>query len=130
MAGYVANPTLVAYTATKFAVLGLSEAMREELRPHGIGVTAVCPGIINTPITRNARARGNFDDPELRQRFIRTYQRRNYGPDRVASNILKAVERNRTVAPVAPEAWLGYAIKRISPRLSGWISRRTASLAE
>ena len=43
MAGYHASPTLNAYSATKFAVLGLSEALREELRPHRIGVTAVCP---------------------------------------------------------------------------------------
>ena len=35
-----ANPSLAAYTATKFAVLGLSEALRIELRPLGIGVTA------------------------------------------------------------------------------------------
>ena len=63
MAGFHASPALLAYTATKFAVLGLSEALREELRPHGIGVTAICPGIINTPITTNASARRG-DRPE------------------------------------------------------------------
>jgi NAD(P)-dependent dehydrogenase (short-subunit alcohol dehydrogenase family) len=130
MAGFHATPALVAYTATKFAVLGLSEALREELRPHGIGVTAICPGIINTPITRNARARGAGADPKVRERFIALYQRRNYGPERVARNILKAVERNRTVAPVAPEAWIAYAIKRVSPRLAGWTARRMAAVAD
>jgi NAD(P)-dependent dehydrogenase (short-subunit alcohol dehydrogenase family) len=130
MAGFHATPALVAYTATKFAVLGLSEALREELRPHGIGVTAICPGIINTPITRNSRARGAVADPKVRERVIAVYQRRNYGPERVARNILKAVERNRAVAPVAAEAWIAYVIKRISPRLAGWTARRMAALAD
>jgi NAD(P)-dependent dehydrogenase (short-subunit alcohol dehydrogenase family) len=130
MAGYHASPALSAYSATKFGVLGLSEALREELRPHGIGVTAVCPGIINTPITRNARARGASDDPKVRERAAKLYERRNYGPERVARNILKAVQRNRTVAPVSPEAWAAYGIKRASPRLAGWIARRMAEAAQ
>ena len=53
-AGVMANPELSAYSATKFAVFGLSEALRTELRPHGIGVTAVCPGLINTEITKTS----------------------------------------------------------------------------
>jgi NAD(P)-dependent dehydrogenase (short-subunit alcohol dehydrogenase family) len=130
MAGFHATPALVAYTATKFAVLGLSEALREELRPHGIGVTAICPGIINTPITKSARARGAAADPKVRERLVALYGRRNYGPDRVARNIFKAVERNRAVAPVAPEAWIAYAITRISPRLAGWAARRMAAVAD
>jgi NAD(P)-dependent dehydrogenase (short-subunit alcohol dehydrogenase family) len=130
MAGFHASPALVAYTATKFAVLGFSEALREELQPHGIGVTAICPGIINTPITRNARARGAATDPKVRERLIALYGRRNYGPERVARNILKAVERNRAVAPIAVEAWIAYAMKRISPRLAGWTARRMAAAAD
>jgi NAD(P)-dependent dehydrogenase (short-subunit alcohol dehydrogenase family) len=130
MAGYHASPALVAYSATKFAVLGLSEALREELRPHGIGVTAICPGVINTPITTSARARGAAADPKVRERFVAMYARRNYGPDRVAKNILKAVQRNRSVAPVAVEAWMAYALKRTSPRLAGWVARRIAAVAD
>jgi NAD(P)-dependent dehydrogenase (short-subunit alcohol dehydrogenase family) len=130
MAGFHASPALVAYSATKFAVLGLSEALREDLRPHGIGVTAICPGVINTPITTNARARGTANDPATRERFVALYKRRNYGPERVARNILKAVERNRSVAPVAAEAWVAYAIKRVSPRLAGWAARRMAEAAD
>ena len=130
MAGFFASPTLAAYSTTKFAVLGLSEALREELRPHGIGVTAICPGMINTPITRHARARGSLADPAARERVVALYRRRNYGPERVARNILRAVERDRTVAPVAPEAWIGYALKRISPRLAGWAARRLAAATD
>jgi len=130
MAGYHASPALVAYSATKFAVLGLSEALREELRPHGIGVTAVCPGVINTPITTSTRVRGAAAEPGARERFVALYQRRGYGPERVARNILKAVERNRSVAPVAAEAWVAYGMKRISPRLAGWAARRLAAVSE
>ena len=57
-AGYVASAALAAYSTTKFAVVGLSEALQDELAPHRIGVTTICPGLINTPITRNARMLG------------------------------------------------------------------------
>ena len=93
----------------------MSEALRDELAPHRIGVTAVCPGIINTPITQSARLRGPTATTEARQRMVDIYQRRNYGPERVARNILKAVQRNRAVAPVSPEAWFMYYLKRRCP---------------
>jgi NAD(P)-dependent dehydrogenase (short-subunit alcohol dehydrogenase family) len=126
MAGYLPSPGLSAYSATKFAVLGLSEALREELAPHGIGVTAICPGVINTPITRSTRAFGAAADPAWRERATAAFERRNYGPEKVAVNILKAVARGRTVAPISPEAHVGYALKRTSPRLAGWLSRKAA----
>jgi len=119
-AGYSASSTLAAYNATKFSVLGLSEALWEELRPHSIGVTAVCPGLIDTPITRNTRLVGEMDKPEVREEIVRGYQRRGYTPDRVARNILKAVEKNRLLAPISPEAWALYYLKRFAP----WLLRR------
>jgi NAD(P)-dependent dehydrogenase (short-subunit alcohol dehydrogenase family) len=42
------------YNASKAGLLGLNRTMALELAPHGIGVTAICPGLINTPITRSA----------------------------------------------------------------------------
>ena len=114
-AGYSAASVLAAYNATKFSVLGLSEALWEELRPHGIGVTAVCPGLIDTPITRNARLVGDMDKPEKREDMVGSYQKRGYLPDRVARNILKAVEKNRLIAPISPEAWALYYLKRFAP---------------
>ncbi len=119
-AGYSASSVLAAYNATKFSVLGLSEALWEELQPHGIGVTAVCPGLIDTPITRNSRLVGEMDKPEKREELVSGYQRRGYTPDRVAKNILKAVEKNRLVAPISPEAWGLYYLKRFAP----WLLRR------
>jgi len=117
-AGYFANPALSAYTSTKFAVLGLSEALRIELRPHRIGVTAVCPGLINTPITRTSRMRGRWADDASRERIVRLYERRNYGPDRVAGRILRAVGRDSPVMPVTAEAWAQYVLTRLAPPLA------------
>jgi len=131
MAGYFASSTLPAYTTTKFAVVGLSESLREELAPHGIGVTAVCPGVINTPIVHAGRMRGAADDPKLRAQMARLFERRNYPPERVAENVLKAIARNRAIAPISPEAWIFYYLKRFVPglvrALGGAIARRGPS---
>jgi NAD(P)-dependent dehydrogenase (short-subunit alcohol dehydrogenase family) len=128
-AGFAANAALAAYCTTKFAVLGLAESLAEELAPHGIGVTGVCPGLIDTPITRSARLRGPWDRPEVRERMVEAYRRRGYGPERVARAILRAVERGRVVAPVAAEAWALYYAKRFAPgllrRLGAALGRRS-----
>lgn len=129
-AGYMASEMLSAYSTTKFAVVGLSEALRDELRRHAIGVTAICPGIINTPITTSARLRGRAAEPEMRRQMIEFYRWRNYGPERVAEKIVKAVARNAAVAPVSPEAWLMYMLKRLSPRLVAWLNQKGADRFE
>jgi NAD(P)-dependent dehydrogenase (short-subunit alcohol dehydrogenase family) len=129
MSGYIPSALLVAYTTTKFAVLGLSESLREELHEKGVGVTAVCPGFINTPITRTSPMRGPSATPGVRERIVKTYQRRNYPPERVARNLLRAVARDRAVAPIAPEAWLAYWLKRVSPHVSAWVTRRLSAVA-
>lgn len=122
-AGYLATAELAAYCTTKFSVVGLSEALRDELAGHGIGVTAICPGIINTPITRAAKLVGAYDET-ARTEMVRSYERRGYTPERVARNILKAVEKNRAVAPVAAEAWVMYYAKRFFPGAVAWLARR------
>ena len=48
IAGIVGNPRLSAYNATKFGVRGFSEATMKELRPHGIKVSCVYPGSVDT----------------------------------------------------------------------------------
>jgi short-subunit dehydrogenase len=116
-AGYTPVPGLSTYGATKFAVLGLSQALRMELTGTKIGVTAVCPGVINTDIVRASRVHGELATEASRQRTIDSYVKRDYGPERVARNILKAVGRNRAVAPVSPEAWLMYYGMRLFPGL-------------
>lgn len=128
-AGFQANPALTAYSATKFGVLGFSEALRSEMRPHGIGVTAICPGVVNTAIVRDATVRGERTT-ERQAKVVRLYERRSYGPEKVAVHILRAVERNRAVAPITPEAKLGYFLSRVAPPLSRWTSAKLAGLTQ
>lgn len=118
-AGYLPSELLSAYTTTKYAVLGLSESLHLELHRRGIGVSAICPGIVNTAITRTSEVRGVAAQPGARERMIAGYQRRNYGPERVAENILRAVQRGRVVAPITLEAWAAYYAKRAAP----WLMR-------
>ncbi len=123
MAGYSATAPLVAYGATKFAVVGLSEGLRDELHAHRIGVTAICPGIINTAITATSPMRGRQATAAARTMVVALYQRRNYGPERVAGQIVRAVQRNRSVVPVSPEAWVVYFLKRLAPALNARLQR-------
>jgi len=111
-AGFMATPDLAAYGTTKYAVVGLSEALRSELLPHGIGVSVICPGIVNTKIVQTARLKGSGVS---RGALVELYQRRNYGPEKVASAILGAVIKNRAIVPVTPEAWVAYSLKRAMP---------------
>lgn len=50
MAGHIVVPGLGVYTTTKFAVVGLSESMVPDLLPHNIGVSVLCPGVVDTNI--------------------------------------------------------------------------------
>jgi NAD(P)-dependent dehydrogenase (short-subunit alcohol dehydrogenase family) len=122
--GFLGSSRGVAYVTTKFAVFGLSESLRQELAPHGIGVTTICPGLINTPIVQNSRRRGTADTGSGLARMTAVYERRNYGPEKVATAILKGINRNSAVVPVSPEAHLMYRIKRFAPWLAPWLGRQ------
>jgi len=54
MAGLVGMRWLGIYSASKFAVVGLTEALSRELKPHGIGVSVLCPMIVETDINANS----------------------------------------------------------------------------
>jgi NAD(P)-dependent dehydrogenase (short-subunit alcohol dehydrogenase family) len=57
IAGHMAIPALSVYNTTKFAVVGMSEAIRQDLAAHNIGVSVLCPGIVNTGIFDSGRNR-------------------------------------------------------------------------
>jgi NADP-dependent 3-hydroxy acid dehydrogenase YdfG len=57
IAGHMAIPALSVYNTTKFAVVGMSEAIRHDLAPHDIGVSVLCPGFVNTGIFDSGRNR-------------------------------------------------------------------------
>ena len=124
-AAFTPSRALPAYATSKAAVLMLSECMRAELKGEGIGVSAVCPGIVNTNITRTSRFVGQNEEDEARsrQRVARAYARRNYGPDRVAEQIVAAVRDDRAVVPVTPEARLGYLGSRVAPGVMRLLAR-------
>ncbi|MCW2912886.1 MAG: short-chain dehydrogenase/reductase [Actinomycetia bacterium] len=117
MAAFSPTAALGAYSATKAAVLQLSECLRIELAPAGIGVSAICPGVINTPITRNSHYVGvdSGQADKLRELAVRAFERRGFPPEKVALAIMRAVLHDRPVVPVAPEAYVGRALSRLSP---------------
>jgi NAD(P)-dependent dehydrogenase (short-subunit alcohol dehydrogenase family)/pimeloyl-ACP methyl ester carboxylesterase len=124
-AAFFPSRALPAYSTSKAAVLMLSECMRAELAHEGIGVSAICPGLINTSITYSSRFVGVPKDEQERRRraAIRLYQIRNFTPDRVATEIVCAVRNNIAVVPVAPEAKALRLISRLSPRVMRLLAR-------
>jgi short-subunit dehydrogenase len=121
-AGLVCVPDLAAYGATKYAVVGLSEALREEVREHGISVTTICPGVINTSIMGSSRLRGMHE--RSRERLIELFQERGHGPEKVADAIIAGVIHRRGLVPVTPEAWVLYMLKRALPNTTPHLIQR------
>ena len=64
MAGVTTSPGLGVYNASKFAVVGMSEALRQDLEPHGIGVSVLCPGMVRTKILDSERTRPDALAPQ------------------------------------------------------------------
>lgn len=117
-AGLVALPGLGGYTASKFAVVGYSETLRAELKRHGIGVSAVCPGIINTRVVSDGRVNMPEGARVSKEKAVEFYATRGWSPHRVAGAIIRGVKKNRGVIPVGPEVWISWYLKRFSQRLS------------
>lgn len=125
-AAFVPSRNYAAYATSKAAVLMLSECLRAELAGQGIGVTAVCPGLVNTGIIQATRFHGLSAEACAKQkaRAQRLYQRRNLSPETVAKHLIRAIERNRAVIAVGSEAHLSVAQWRFAP----WLSRLLARL--
>ncbi|MFG1665960.1 SDR family oxidoreductase [Streptomyces sp. Y7] len=124
-AAYQPSKALPAYSTSKAAVLMLSECLRAELAGQGIGVTAICPGLVNTNITSTAHFAGVDAEEEKRRqkKSARLYGLRNYPPEKVADAILRAVVRGEAVVPVTPEARGAYLMSRFTPRALRRIAR-------
>lgn len=122
--GVFAAPDVIGYATAKFAVVGLSESLRSELSPHGIGVSTICPGMIDTGIIAATRfANGHGEAETRRGKLQQLYKKRSYSPDRVAETILDAIRKDRALVPVALEAWALYYLKRFAPALSQPLGR-------
>jgi 2-hydroxycyclohexanecarboxyl-CoA dehydrogenase len=111
---YTMRATEGAYVATKAAVLALSRCLRADWAPSGVGVTAVCPGVIDTPIVGSTRYHGDRGDARTRRRMEKIF-RRGHPPEAVARAILAAADRNPAMVPVGWEARLGWHLQRFTP---------------
>jgi NAD(P)-dependent dehydrogenase (short-subunit alcohol dehydrogenase family) len=89
MAGLEVNATIGAYTAAKFGVVGLSEVLRKEMEPYGVGVSVLCPGMVSTGLPASlAKADGRFD-PTAPQRVMP-----GIDPARVGLRVIEGIKNN------------------------------------
>ena len=112
--GRVASPQSSIYSAAKFGLRGFALGLRQDLRPHGIGVSLVMPGFVSEA--------GMFADagvelpPGVRTR----------SPAQVGAAVLRAVERNQAEVDVAPLALrLGARLGSLAPELAASVTRLT-----
>ena len=116
-AGLGAVPNLSAYSASKHAVMGLSDALAMELAQTGIGVTVVCPGVINTPIVRNRRGVAPSVPEAALDRLDRQYSAKGAHPSLVGARIVRAVKRGEDIVLVGPSAATVFHGRRLSRTL-------------
>jgi NAD(P)-dependent dehydrogenase (short-subunit alcohol dehydrogenase family) len=103
-----------AYGATKAAVLHLSQCLRADWASEGVGVTAICPGFINTAIAKSARFAGGLEDPKDRERLVKGFSRA-HAPEKVGAAIVDAIVSNRAMVPVGFESVLAWYAHRLTP---------------
>jgi NAD(P)-dependent dehydrogenase (short-subunit alcohol dehydrogenase family) len=119
IAGLIPGALGGTYAATKFAIIGLSEVLRDELRDTNIGVSVLCPGWTKTNMFFNGRNRpdrfgGSFDvftDPQLaeRNKQYRDAGSRGLDPLDLAALVLRAIEENELYIFTQPDQKAGVA---------------------
>jgi NAD(P)-dependent dehydrogenase (short-subunit alcohol dehydrogenase family) len=112
MAGLTAAGQITSYVMTKHAVVGLSLALRSEAAAHGVGVLAVCPSAVETPILDKGAVGGFVGrDYFLQGQGVKTA----YDADRLARDTLKAIERNKALLVKPRRAHAQWLIARLAP---------------
>jgi len=118
LAGLLPAPVMAPYTATKHAVVALSQALRMEARAHGVKVTAVCPGFVDTPllqaVNRDVPATGvNGETPALVERL-----RPHLLPaEELARIVVEALPKNPALVVAPRQARLAAWAQRFAPGL-------------
>jgi NAD(P)-dependent dehydrogenase (short-subunit alcohol dehydrogenase family) len=120
MAAYTPQQSMNAYATSKAAVFMFGDCLRAELDQAGVGLTTVCPGVIDTNIVHTTR----FDVPAGKQAGVearraqieKLFAARRYGPEKVAKAIVSAVKKNKPIRPVAPEAYFVYVAAHLLPQ--------------
>jgi NAD(P)-dependent dehydrogenase (short-subunit alcohol dehydrogenase family) len=124
VAGLIGSPFLSAYVATKHAVVGLSKSMRIEAAPHGVRVTALCPGAIRTPIlTGGAQGRSVYAMSDARK--LAWWERFRPGdPDVFAKEALDRVAKNEGIIVLPRHNLVGVTLFRMFPALEEIIGKK------
>jgi short-subunit dehydrogenase len=105
VAGRIGTPEESAYAATKFAVVGLAEALSIEVEDAGVHVLTVCPGVVRTP----------FFDAEALARLPPVARRRIVEPDELVNAIFDALARGRHELTFPRSLAAGYVVKAVAP---------------
>jgi NAD(P)-dependent dehydrogenase (short-subunit alcohol dehydrogenase family) len=126
-AGLMPSAKMAPYCASKYGVVGLSEALNAELAHRGIHVSALCPGVIDTPIISSAIMRGDIE--RMRDQATAFYAKRGVSPDEVAEAVLRTIEKPALIVPAPRRQVLPlYLLHRLSPRLVQPIARHMEKL--
>jgi short-subunit dehydrogenase len=110
-------PRQAVYSASKAAILGLSEALRSELAHDGITVTSFCPSATETEMNRSIRGNDHPLKQFLRKRFIFT-------PEAVASRVVEAARGRRREVVLSLPAKAVVLANRIAPATLDWLLTR------
>lgn len=100
MAGMISVPGMEPYTASKYAVVGMSEGWAGQLAPENIGVSVLCPGFVKTRIHESSRARQDKFGPAVDERdpeqadFAKQLVLGGIDPDRVGARVVEAILGN------------------------------------
>jgi NAD(P)-dependent dehydrogenase (short-subunit alcohol dehydrogenase family) len=119
MAGLMTVPMMLPYTTTKHAVVALSRALRAELAPVGVRVSAVCPAFIATPLLDNLNPGlgENEATRSVRRSAARLQPGGLPGPDELAEVVLTGVARNKALIVFPRAQWGVVAAQRWAPGL-------------
>lgn len=123
LAGLVPVPRLTPYAATKHAVVGLSLSLRAEAARHGIGVSVLCPGAVDTPLLdREGPADlppvGSMRDIDGRE-FLRRLGGPLYDADRLAEDAMRGLARDDGLIVAPWSARVAHRLWRFAPGLYG-----------
>jgi short-subunit dehydrogenase len=128
-AGLMPTAEMAPYCASKFGVVGLSEALNAELSKRGIHVSAICPGIIDTPIISTGIMRGDL--AAARGQVASFYTKHGTSPEEVAQAVLEAIEKRKLIVPVPRRQVTPlYLLHRISPRLVQPLARNMVRIVK
>jgi short-subunit dehydrogenase len=116
--GKIATPHLVPYSASKFALVGLSKGLRAELRKDGIVVTTVCPGLMRTGSPRNANFKGKHREEYAWFSISDSLPVTSIRAERAARQIIDACKQGRAELVITVQAKLAVLMDALFPELS------------